>query len=119
LVIDAEMLQMVAEWMQPIEITDDAIGLQAIAEVGPGGHFFGSPHTMARYEHAFYRPLVSDWRNFESWKEDGAVDATDRAHAIWRQLLEQYEQPPLDPAIDAALVDFVERRKEISSRSSP
>jgi trimethylamine--corrinoid protein Co-methyltransferase len=118
LVIDAEMLQMVAEWMQPIDMSDDAMGLDAISEVGPGGHFFGSPHTMERYEHAFYRPLVSDWRNFESWSDDGARDATQRANTVWQQLLEQYEQPPLDPAIDDALVEFVARRKELSRSPS-
>jgi trimethylamine--corrinoid protein Co-methyltransferase len=118
LVIDAEMLQMVAEWMQPIDMSDDAMGLDAISAVGPGGHFFGSPHTMERYEHAFYRPLVSDWRNFESWSDDGARDATQRANTVWQQLLEQYEQPPLDPAIDDALVAFVAHRKELSTSPS-
>lgn len=110
LVIDAEMLQMVGEWLQPIDVTDDSLGLDAIAEVGPGGHFFGSPHTMARYEHAFYSPLLSDWRNFETWTESGSVDATRRAHAVWQQLLEQYEQPPLEPGVEEALDEFVARR---------
>ena len=112
LVIDAEMLQMVGEWLQPIEISADAIGLDAIAEVGHGGHFFGSPHTMERYEHAFYTPLVSDWRNFETWSESGSDDATTRANRIWQQLRDEYVQPSLDPAIDEALVDYVTRRKE-------
>jgi len=87
------------------------MALEAIGEVGHGGHFFASPHTMERYESAFYSPLVSDWRNFESWSEAGSVDATERAHRIWRQLLEVYEQPWLDPAIDDALTEYVERRK--------
>lgn len=112
LVIDAEMLQMVGEWLQPIEISDDAIGLEAIAEVGHGGHFFGSPHTMQRYEHAFYSPLVSDWRNFETWSETGSHDATTRANRIWRRLLDEYEPPALDPAVDEALVEYVAHRKE-------
>ena len=113
LVIDAEMLQMVGEWLQPIEISDDAIGLEAIAEVGHGGHFFGSPHTMQRYEHAFYSPLVSDWRNFETWSEAGSDNATTRANRIWRRLLDEYEQPTLDPAVDDALVEYVAHRKEV------
>ena len=111
LIIDAEMLQMVAAYLEPIDVDDAALALDAIAEVGHGGHFFGSPHTIERYESAFYAPLVSDWRNFESWVEAGSVDATERAHRIWRQLLDQYEQPVLDPAIDEALTEFVERRK--------
>ena len=111
LVIDAEMLQMMAEYLQPIVIDDDAMGLEAIDAVGPGGHFFGSPHTMTRYETAFYSPLVSDWRNFETWEQDGAVDAAQRANRIWKQLLAEYEQPPLDPALDEQLTEFVARRK--------
>ena len=111
MLIDAEMLQMVAEWLAPIEVSDDTIALDAIAEVGPGGHFFASPHTMSRYETAFYQPLLSDWRNFETWTESGSIDTTRRAGALWRKLLDEYEQPHLDPAIDEALVDFVERRK--------
>ena len=110
LIVDAEMLQMVAAYLEPIVVDDDTLALDAIAEVGPGGHFFGSPHTMARYEDAFYRPLVSDWRNFETWAEHGSVDTTERAHRIWRRLLAESESPALDPAIDEALVAYVRRR---------
>lgn len=111
LVIDAEMLQMIAEYLRPIVIDDDQLALEAIAAVGPGGHFFASPHTMERYETAFYAPMVSDWRNFETWSEAGSVDATVRANKIWKQLVDEYEQPALDAAIDEELVDFVARRK--------
>ena len=112
LIIDAEMLQMMAEYLQPIVVDDDSLGLAAIADVGPGGHFFGSAHTLERYEKAFYSPLVSDWRNFETWEESGSVDATARAHAIWRLLLDESETPVLDSAIDDELTGFVARRKE-------
>jgi trimethylamine--corrinoid protein Co-methyltransferase len=118
LVIDAEMLQMIAEYLQPIVIDDDTLALEAIADVGPGGHFFGSPHTIQRYERAFYSPMVSDWRNFETWAESGSVDATHRANRIWKQLVAEYEQPPLDPAIDEALVDHVERRRRVLAASA-
>jgi trimethylamine--corrinoid protein Co-methyltransferase len=117
LIIDAEMLQMLAAYLEPIVVDKATLAVEAIAEVGPGGHFFGSPHTMERYESAFYTPLVSDWRNFESWTEAGAVDATERAHRIWRSLLADYEQPPLDAAIDEQLTEFVAKRKEQSFMS--
>lgn len=119
LVLDAEMLQMMAEYLRPIEVTDDELALDAIAEVGPGGHHFGTSHTLERYESAFYSPLLSNRQNFEAWQEAGSIDAGARANAIWRQLLQEYEQPPLDPSIDAALADFVARRKlELSSRAN-
>jgi trimethylamine--corrinoid protein Co-methyltransferase len=111
LILDAEQLQMFAAYLTPMEVDDETLGLDAIAEVGHGGHFFASEHTLARYEHAFYAPMLSDGRNFETWTEGGSVDATHRAHTIWRQLLGEYERPPLDDAVDAALVDFVGRRR--------
>jgi trimethylamine--corrinoid protein Co-methyltransferase len=97
--------------LAPPVVDDDALGLDAIAEVGPGGHFFGSAHTLTRYETAFYQPFLSDWRNFETWSEDGARTATERANRIWKQLLAAYEPPPLDPGREEALDVFVERRK--------
>ena len=112
LIVDAEMLQMMAEYMKPIEVSQDTLALEAIREVGPGGHFFGSPHTLERYDTAFYSPMLSDWRNYQTWKEAGSIDTTTRANKIWKQLLEQYEPIPLDPAVDEALATYVARRKE-------
>jgi trimethylamine--corrinoid protein Co-methyltransferase len=118
LIIDAEILQMLSEVLQPLPVDAESLGFDAIAEVGPGGHFFGTAHTLERYETAFYRPLVSDWRNFETWEADGARTATERANTIWKRLLVEAVPPALDPAIAEALDAFVARRKrEIASGS--
>jgi trimethylamine--corrinoid protein Co-methyltransferase len=111
LIVDAELLQMIAAYLDPIEVDDSTLALDAIAEVGHGGHFFGSAHTLARYEHAFNTPLVSDWRNYEAWVEGGALDTTERAHRLWRRVLAEHEPPALDPAVDAVLAEYVARRK--------
>ena len=111
LIIDAEMLQMMAEYLTPVIVDEDTLALDAIAEVEPGGHFFGATHTLARFETAFYEPIVSDWQNFESWEEAGALTATQRANTVWKQLLAEYEPPPLDPGIREALEEYVTRRK--------
>lgn len=111
LILDAEMLQMMAEYLRPIEVNDDELALDAIAEVGPGGHHFGTSHTLARYETAFYSPIISNRQNFEAWQEAGSIDSGVRANTIWKQLLQEYTKPELDPAIDEALVDYVNRRK--------
>ena len=111
LILDAELLQMQAAFLDPIDLSEDALGLDAMAEAGPGGHFFGTAHTLARYETAFYNPILSDWRNFETWQEDGAKTATERANAIWKQLLRDYEKPPIDSSIEDELIAYVERRK--------
>jgi trimethylamine--corrinoid protein Co-methyltransferase len=110
-VLDAEMLQMMAQFLEPLEVSDDTLGYDAIVEVGPGGHFFGSAHTMARYETAFYAPMLSDWRNFETWQEAGSETATQRANTLYKRILAAYEPPALDPAVLEELNAFVARRK--------
>ena len=116
LILDAEILQMMGEVLQPLVVDDAELGVDAIAAVGPGGHFFGSAHTLERFEHAFYRPLLSDWRNFETWQEGGSLTAAQRANGIWKQLLAEFEAPALDPAAAEAIEAFVIRRKgEIES----
>ncbi len=109
---------MMSEVLQPIEVDEASLGLDAIREVQPGGHFFGAAHTLARYETAFYQPILSDWRNYETWAEDGARSATERATAIWKDLLRSYQQPPLDPGIAEALEAYVRRRKEEIARQA-
>jgi len=115
-VLDAELLQSMAEVLTPIEVNDDTLGFAAMQDVAPGGHFFGCDHTMARFETAFYRPLLSDWQNRENWEAAGAQDATERATAIWQQLLGEFEAPPMDPAIREGLDDHVARRREEIAR---
>jgi trimethylamine--corrinoid protein Co-methyltransferase len=116
LIIDAEILQMIAEVLQPVAVDEASLGFDAIVDVGPGGHFFGTAHTLERYETAFYRPITSDWRNFETWEADGALTATERANGIWKRLLAEAAPPPLDPAVSEALVAFVDRRKREIAR---
>jgi trimethylamine---corrinoid protein Co-methyltransferase len=110
-IIDIEMLQMFAEIFQPLITNADEIGLDAISEVAPGGHFFSAAHTMQRYKSAFYAPLISDWRNFGQWQEDGALNVTQRANKLWHQTLDQYTAPARDPAVIEELSAFVARRK--------
>jgi trimethylamine--corrinoid protein Co-methyltransferase len=112
LVLDVEALQMFASFLQPERIDRETLALDAIEEVGPGGHFFATAHTLARYETAFYAPLVSDWRNFESWEQDGAVDATHRAHKMAKQAIAEHQAPPIDPARLEAIDAFIARRTE-------
>ena len=111
-ILDVDLLQMVAEFLRPLDVSDEALALDAIRDVGPGGHFFGTAHTLARYENAFYSPLISDWRNNETWVEAGSPTAFERAHRIYKETLANYERPPLDPAIEEELDAFVAKRKE-------
>jgi trimethylamine--corrinoid protein Co-methyltransferase len=110
-VLDVEMLQLMIEFLRPVDVNDAELGFDAIAGVKPGGHFFGEPHTMERYEQAFYRPLVSDWQNYENWQLGGGKDATQRATVIWKRALQEYVQPALDPSVLEELDAYVARRR--------
>ncbi|MGH6907447.1 MAG: trimethylamine methyltransferase family protein, partial [Aestuariivirga sp.] len=112
LITDVEVLQSLAEAFQPVPASEDDMAFDAIREVGPGGHFFGSSHTMARYQSAFYEPLVSDWSNFGQWTEAGAKTATERANALWKKTVAEFEAPPIDAAIRDGLNEFIRRRTQ-------
>ena len=109
-VLDCDLIQMVMEFLQPLETTEDALGVEAIRDVGPGGHFFGTQHTLNRYANAFYAPIVSDWRNNQQWQAAGKPEAMSRANQVYRQALADYEVPPLEASVREELDEFVARR---------
>jgi trimethylamine--corrinoid protein Co-methyltransferase len=110
MILDIDLLQMVAEFLTPLDLSEDALAVEAIRDVGPGGHFFGTAHTQARYRNAFYSPVLSDWRNFETWQLAGAPTAIEKANRIWKERLASYEAPYMDAAIREELDAFVEKR---------
>ncbi len=112
-VMDCEVIQMIQRYMEPaITATTPAdIAFDAIKEVGPTGHFFGVQHTQDRYENAFYAPFASDWSNFEAWELAGGVWTAERAHRIFKEIVNTFEEPHMDAAIRSELTAFVERRK--------
>jgi len=109
-ILDAEMLQIWAESFLPIKVDADEIGMDALAEVQPGGHFFGVAHTMERYETAFYETIVFSRENWGQWTEGGSLTATQRANQVWKNILANFEPPPMDEAIRQELDEFVARR---------
>ena len=110
MILDFDLLQMVAEFLTPLDLSEDALAVDAIRDVGPGGHFFGTEHTQARYKTAFYSPILSDWRNFESWSMSGSPTVMESANRVWKERLAAYEKPPIDPAIEEEINEFVEKR---------
>jgi len=110
MVIDADLLNMVTAMLEPVVIDDAALAVEAIAEVGPAGHFFGTQHTQDRYATEHFQPMVSSWTNFEAWDEGGRIEAHQRAEALARTLVDAHQEPPMAADRRAALDDFVERR---------
>ena len=110
MVIDADLLNMITAMLEPVVIDDAALAVEAIAEVGPAGHFFGTQHTQDRYATEHFQPMVSSWANFETWDEGGRIEAHQRAEALARTLVDAHQEPPMAADRRAALDDFVERR---------
>jgi trimethylamine--corrinoid protein Co-methyltransferase len=113
-VMDCEVLQMLQRYCEPATwaTTEDDIAFDAIREVGPSGHYFGCQHTQDRYTTAFYAPFVSDWRNFEAWQLDGAIETPERAHRIYKAILAEFEPPAMNGDHREDLIRFVARRKQ-------
>ena len=109
--MDADFCGALHRYLEGVSLAPDEFAIDGFHEVGPGKHFFGSQHTLRHYETAFYEPMLSDWRNYKAWEEAGSVTATQRAHALYKRVLADYEPPPIDPATKDALDDFVARRK--------
>jgi trimethylamine--corrinoid protein Co-methyltransferase len=107
---DCEILDLLQRQFAPLEVDEASLAFDAHVEVGQGGHFFGAQHTLERFRECFWRPTVASTENFERWKKNGSLDHAARASRRWRELLERYERPPLDAAVEEELVEFVERR---------
>ncbi|NHA66945.1 trimethylamine methyltransferase family protein [Phycicoccus flavus] len=110
-VVDCQIVEMLQHEFTPLEIDEGSLAFDAHQEVGHGGHFLGSMHTMERFRTCFYRPFLNSSDNYERWVRGGALDTAARASVIWKKRLEEYEQPTLDEAVRAELEEYVVRRR--------
>ena len=107
---DIEILDLLLHQFTPVEVDDASLAYGAHVEVGHGGHFFGAEHTLERFRDCFWRPTVASTENNDRWTRNGSMEHAGRATVRWQELLETYEAPPLDDAVEEELVEFVERR---------
>ena len=110
-IMDADQLGTLHSLAKGVDLSANGLALDAIQEVGPGGHFLGCQHTQNNFKDAFWRSDLLDYRPFESWSEDGAPDTVSLANARYKTLLSEYEKPALDPGVEEALNDYVTERK--------
>lgn len=110
-IIDADLCGKMQSLFEGIDLSANALAMDAIREVGPGAHFLGCAHTQENFATAFFRPEVADSNSYEQWQAEGSLDAAQRANARWKQLVNEYEDPGLDPAINEALTEFIDKRK--------
>ena len=110
-VMDADQLVMLQKYCEGIDLSDNGQALAAIREVGPGSHFLGCQHTQDNFRTVFCESKVWDTNSYEQWVDDGSQTAAQRANAIWKQTLKDYEPPAMDVALDEALKEYVAAKK--------
>jgi trimethylamine--corrinoid protein Co-methyltransferase len=111
LILDADQLGMMDKFVRGVDMSENAQAVDAIIENGPGQHFFGTAHTLANFETAFYRSETADNNSYEQWLEEGSLDAAQRATKVWKKQLAEYEKPAMDPGVEEALNEFIARKK--------
>jgi trimethylamine--corrinoid protein Co-methyltransferase len=117
-VLDADQCGMWHAFAKGVDLTPNGQAIDALLTNEPGVHFLGHAHTLANFESAFYRSPVADNSSFEQWDAEGGSDSTQRANALWKKMLAEYEPPPIDDAVDAALLEWIERKKASSPDSN-
>ena len=110
-IMDVDQAGMMHTLLAGVDLSENGQAMDAIREVGPGKHFLGCAHTQANFESAFYRSPITDNNSFEQWEAEGSRDLAQRANALWKKQLAEYEAPALDVATDEAILDYVKRRK--------
>ena len=109
--MDADQAGMLGVFAQGLDTSENGQAMNALREVGPGAHFLGCSHTQQNFESAFYRSSIADNNSFEQWESEGAQDAAQRAGRQVKEMLEGYEPPPIDEAVDEALLAYIDQRK--------
>lgn len=117
-VLDCELLGMFHRFLAGLDLSANGLAMDALREVPPGGHHLGTEHTMRNFRTAFHRANLFDYNSFEQWAEEGALTAEQRANSRFKTLLQAYEPPDIDPAIDEALLAYIAQRKREIKPSS-
>jgi len=109
--MDLDQCGAILRLAQGLRIDDEALAADAYREAGPGGDYLGSAHTMRNFETANYQSALADTSSFEQWTDAGGLTIEQRANARRKEMLADYQPPPLDEAIDEELQDFITRKK--------
>ena len=111
-VMDADQLGILHHLAKGVQVDENAQAMDAIREVGPGGHYLGCAHTQANFKSAFWRTDLMDYKPFETWQDEGARDTQTLAAQRVQTMLATYQKPEIDPAIEEALNAYVAKKKE-------
>ena len=109
--MDADLCGALHAYAAGVDVNKDTLGFEALAQNGPGEHLFGTDHTLRHYKTAYWDTALNADQPWETWDEEGGIDAATRANTRWKESLAAYVAPPLDVAKDEELKDFMDRKK--------
>ena len=110
-IVDAEQCAMAYRMAEGPRWDDFDQAVAAVSDIGPGGHYLGHPHTLEKFQSAFFMPELFDNNSIEQWTADGEKEITRRALETARMMLSEYQEPKLDEARDEALLEYIARRE--------
>ncbi|MGI9604656.1 MAG: trimethylamine methyltransferase family protein [Acidimicrobiales bacterium] len=111
LIMDADQLGAMAVYAKGVDLSENGQAMDAFRTNEHGQHFLGNAHTLANFETAFYRSSVADNNSYEQWSEEGGLTSAQRANTIWKRMLDEYEAPGLDSAVDDEMLEYIAKRK--------
>ncbi len=117
-VMDADQAAMIGRFLEGPDMSENGQGLAAIREIGPGNHYLGCQHTQDNFKNAFYRSSLADNNSFEQWQDEGSKDMVERANIYWKKLLNEYQAPKIDEAIDEELLEYMAKKKAATPDSN-
>ena len=110
-ILDADQADMMAKLMGGVDLSENGLAMESLLTTGPGNHYLGTEHTLANFETAFWASSQADVKSCEQWEIEGSRDSITRAHETWTRMLNEYEAPPFDEAVDQQVVEWIAARK--------
>ena len=105
-VIDDEIMGMCTRVLEGITVDDEHLALDAIAQVGPGGNYLMSPHTLGHMRSEFFTGNgITDGQFRDTWVADGSLDTRERARRMARNLLQTRPSFKIDEKTDKTIRD--------------
>jgi len=112
LVLQEEIISYVESLNRKIDLSDDALGLRVIEEVGPGGNFIDTMHTVEHFRQELWFPRILDRDYYQAWLDKGALSTEERCRSRKEEILKSHRPEPLSPELELELDRIVRIAKK-------
>ena len=107
-VLTDEVISMNRRALEGIEVSEETLALDVIAEVGQGGDFLGKKHTKRHVRKLQWRPTLLDRQTQKNWETEGSLDATEKAHRKLVDIMTNHKPEPLSADMKKTMDELVD-----------